>query len=69
MGFKSLLSKPFAKWVLRGVRKNAANAIACQDNQFNQLIAKARSTAFGRDHDFASIQSEADFRKRVPIAD
>jgi hypothetical protein len=31
------------------------------------LVARARATRFGRDHDFAAIRSVADFQARVPI--
>lgn len=33
------------------------------------LIRRNQSTAFGRDHGFNSIESLADYRKRVPISD
>lgn len=69
MGFKSLLSIPFANWIMRSVRKNAANAIECQDRQFSNLVAQGKKTAFGKDHDFENIRTVSDFRQRVPIAD
>ena len=33
------------------------------------LLRKNSETGFGREHNFAEIQSEADFRRRVPIRD
>ncbi len=40
-----------------------------QQKVFQQLIASAKTTAFGNDHDFSSINSHSDFINRVPIRD
>ena len=34
-----------------------------------ELLHKNAETAFGRDHDFVNIRTEADFRRQVPIQD
>lgn len=36
---------------------------------FNELISKAKSTAFGQDHDFLRIRNHEQFKAHVPIRD
>lgn len=69
MGVRSIFSKPLAAWVVRKQEKWAANAAATQRRVFRKLIADARGTAFGKDHDFAGINSYEDFKQRVPVTD
>jgi phenylacetate-coenzyme A ligase PaaK-like adenylate-forming protein len=69
MGLKAALSKPFAAFVVRGINKWKANAVLAQQKTLHRLVASAKHTAFGQDHGFASIDSYADFKKRVPIRD
>jgi GH3 auxin-responsive promoter len=69
MGIKSALLRPFSKLVARRIDRMAANAVACQDKIFKNIIEKGRNTAFGRDHNFTSIQSHQDFIKNVPVRD
>lgn len=40
-----------------------------QHEQFDHLVSKAATTAFGREYDFASIRSYDDFASRVPVRD
>jgi hypothetical protein len=40
---------------------------ACQRRELRKLVAAARDTRFGRDHDFARIRSVADYQARVPL--
>jgi hypothetical protein len=69
MGLKSALSKPFAAWVNRQVSRWKNNPIAAQDKVFRALLNKAKSTAFGQDHGFETIQTYQDFKNSVPIRD
>jgi len=69
MGLKSALSKPFAAWVNRQVLRWKNNPILAQDKVFRTLLFKAKSTAFGQDHGFETIQNYSDFKKRIPIRD
>ena len=69
MGFKSTLVQPFAKYIARKIDRWAARAVECQDEVFAELMRKGKQTVFGKDHDFASIKSYEDFKKRVPIRD
>ena len=47
-------------------RKAIAPASA-QERQLLQLVEKAKDTQFGADHDFASIETVADYQRRVPV--
>jgi len=40
---------------------------AAQQRQLLQLVAKAKNTEFGTDHDFANITTVADYQRRVPV--
>ena len=69
MGFKALLSKPFAALVNKRLNKLRKNAPALQQQTFTQLIAQAQNTAFGKDHGFEGIKTYQDFKKAVPLHD
>ncbi|MEO6977060.1 MAG: GH3 auxin-responsive promoter family protein, partial [Mucilaginibacter sp.] len=59
----------FAAIVNSRLNKLRKNAVALQQKTFQQLIAKAQSTAFGADHHFEKINNYDDFKKNVPIRD
>ncbi len=69
MGFRSILIRPFANWIARSIDRWSSDAIGRQEEILHQLIAKARDTAFGRDHDFSNIHNYEEFKKAVPIRD
>ncbi|RZK39693.1 MAG: GH3 auxin-responsive promoter family protein [Pedobacter sp.] len=69
MGLKAALSKPFAAWVVKKIKKWKDNPLQAQQAVFLKLISSAKNTAFGRDHQFASIQNYTDFKANVPIRD
>jgi hypothetical protein len=69
MGLKAALSKPFAALVVRGINKWKKNAVAAQRETLLGLVAGAKHTAFGKDHDFTGIRNYEDFKKRVPVRD
>lgn len=69
MGFRSFLIRPFAHNIARSIDRWSSDAIARQEKILYQLVAKARDTAFGRDHHFSEIRSYADFINAVPIRD
>lgn len=66
---KAALSIPFAKIVAKRIKKWSLNPIKTQQQVFKHLIASAKNTAFGADHDFKSIKSYSDFIAKVPIRD
>lgn len=69
MGIKSLLAKPFAAYIASKVKKDAQHALAQQEQLLQLLLQKGAQTAFGNDHQFASIQSYEAFKKQVPVRD
>ena len=69
MSVKSVFAIPFAKQVRKRIYKWANNPYKTQDKVFQKLILKAKNTAFGKDHDFASIKNYEDFKARVKVND
>ena len=69
MGIKSKLIKPFANRITRNIERRAKKPVKEQNRIFRDLIARARNTQFGQDHDFQTISNYPDFRDRVPIRD
>lgn len=69
MGVKAILSKMFASWVNRDIDHMRQNAVALQQQTLQQLISKAKDTAFGKDHHFANIHTYEDFKAFVPVRD
>ena len=48
-------------------RKPTSDPVAAQRQQLLLLVEAAKDTTFGRDHDFAAIETVADYQQRVPI--
>lgn len=69
MGWKSWAIKPYAALIARKTRAMAKSAVADQEEIRKQLIAKARKTAYGKDHNFDDIENYEDFIKYIPIRD
>ncbi|RKR83973.1 GH3 auxin-responsive promoter [Mucilaginibacter gracilis] len=69
MGLKAALSKPFAALINLRLNKLRKNAVPMQQQVFLKLIAQAKNTAFGIDHNFSDIKTYADFKRNVPIRD
>lgn len=69
MGIRSILAKPAAKYISQQTRKWSSNPFETQKAVFKTIIRKAKETKFGKDHDFAGIQTYDDFRSRVPVRD
>ncbi len=69
MGFRSVLIRPFANMIARSIDRWSSDAIGRQEKILYQLVAKARNTAFGRDHHFSEIRGYEDFKNAVPIRD
>lgn len=66
---KSLLVRPFAKYVAYQTEQVRRHAIRDQQKIFQYLIDKGKSTIFGKDHHFDSIKNHSDFTSQVPIRD
>jgi hypothetical protein len=69
MGFRSILVRPFAKYIARNIQHWSANAVACQEKIMHQLLRDAAPTAFGKDHQFQGIRDYEGFKKAIPIRD
>ncbi|MDP5168860.1 MAG: GH3 auxin-responsive promoter family protein [Bacteroidia bacterium] len=67
MSLKSTIGLWLARERAKGIRKEAAQAVALQKRTFSQLIKMASPTAFGKEHGFDSIRSHQDFMQRVPV--
>jgi len=66
---KAALSKPFAKYVANQIKRWASKPVETQDKVFKKLIKDAKSTAFGKDHNFTNIITYEDFKQSVPVRD
>ncbi|MFY0654325.1 MAG: GH3 auxin-responsive promoter family protein [Cyclobacteriaceae bacterium] len=69
MGFRSLLSKPFAKQVVKKQRQWMSNPEDAQNAILKEIVKKASATNFGKDHNFSSIKNHIDFRSAIPVRD
>jgi len=69
MSLKSILAKPFAKYIYNKTQKWANNPIKTQEKVFKTLIEKAKDTQFGIDHNFNNIKTHTDFVNQVPVRD
>jgi len=67
--FKAALSKPFAKYVAKRIKKWSSKPVETQQKVFENLISEAKDTAFGKDHNFNAISSYEAFQANVPIRD
>ena len=61
MSIKSIVAKIFASIVVKHIAKWANDPVATQQKVFEKLIAKAKNTSFGRDHNFNEIGSHDSF--------
>lgn len=69
MGIRSVLSKPYAAYVVAQQRKWMARSAEVQAEWRNRLVADAQQTVFGNDHRFADIRTYEDFKQAVPVRD
>tara|TARA_Y100000385_G_scaffold237595_1_gene252162 strand:+ start:5014 stop:6510 length:1497 start_codon:yes stop_codon:yes gene_type:complete len=69
MFLKSLGAKILAKRATKKIQKWASNPIETQQKTFQSLIAEAKNTSFGEDHNFQQIKTYSDFVKQVPVRD
>ncbi len=69
MGIRSILSKPFASYVVTQQKKWEAQPVDFQEKTLKSIVARAANTVFGKDHNFGDIRSYDDFKKNVPVKD
>ena len=66
---KELGAHVWARLAAKETKRWASKPIETQEKVFQDLIKKAKDTAFGKDHDFANIRNMQDFQARVPVRD
>jgi len=66
---KSFLGKQLAEFVVSQTRKWSNAPLKTQEKVFQHLIRTAKKTAFGKDHNFASVKTYEDFKSQVPVRD
>lgn len=69
MGIISTLVRPIARQITNKINKEAQQALVLQQNTLTNLIAMAKNTVFGKEHNFKEIKTHQDFVKNVPIRD
>ncbi len=69
MKIKSLLAKPFASYIYKGIRKGMTTAVADQEHILKNLIKTGRSTEFGKQAGLDKVNTYAEFREAVAIRD
>jgi hypothetical protein len=69
MGIRSTLAKPFAAFIAKQTHEWSLNPSLFQQRIFKNLVETGKDSFFGKDHDFASIKTYEDFKKRVPVRD
>lgn len=69
MGIKSLLAKPFARYIANKVKKDAAMAIQHQQQTFRYLMQQVANTNFGKDHHLQAETTYEQFKQLVPVRD
>ncbi|MEL6846090.1 MAG: GH3 auxin-responsive promoter family protein, partial [Bacteroidota bacterium] len=69
MSLKTLIGLAWARRRYRQIARIRKQAVALQEQTFQQLIEQGKRTAFGQEHGFDQIKSYADFQQRVPVRD
>lgn len=69
MFLKSFAAKLFATRIAKKTAKWVNKPVVSQERVFKNLLKSAENTSFGKDHNFASIKSHAEFVAKVPIRD
>ncbi|MES2411068.1 MAG: GH3 auxin-responsive promoter family protein [Bacteroidota bacterium] len=69
MSVKSIAAKIFANVIHKKTQKWVQHPVETQQRVFQNLLATAKKTQFGKDHNFAGIKSYDEFARQVPIRD
>lgn len=69
MGLKSMLARPYARYVASNVRQWSAKPHEKQNEIFRSLLGIAQNTYFGKEHGFQGIKSYEEYKLLVPIRD
>ena len=66
---KRCLAKLFSLIVVKKIESTYNKVPELQAKILKHLIKKAKTTEFGRDHNFSNIFSHEDFTRNVPVRD
>lgn len=69
MGWRSILSKPLAKYICSQEEKDLSLAVQLQKQLLQELLKKGSNTEFGKKHQFVKIRTYREYRAAVPIRD
>lgn len=69
MQIKSLLAKPFANYVYKGVRKGMATAVEDQESILKELLKTGKITEFGKEHQLQNVSLYEEYIQAVPVRD
>ena len=69
MKIKSLLAKPFASYIYKGIKKGMLTAVEDQEAILKDLLKTGKLTDFGKEHQFNNIQGYEQFSQAVPVRD
>ncbi|MBL7700203.1 MAG: GH3 auxin-responsive promoter family protein [Chitinophagaceae bacterium] len=69
MKIKSLLAKPFASYIYKGIKKGMVTAVEDQEAILKDLLKTGKTTEFGKEHHFNNIQGYDQYRQAVPLRD
>ena len=69
MSIKSSLSFPFAKYIVSKNKKWKNNAVKVQSDLLLSLVKQAKTTQFGKYHNFTKISNYTDWKNNVPVRD
>lgn len=69
MSIKTFAAKIFANYIFSKTQAWAGNPVATQQKVFEDLIRQAENSQFGKDHQFSTLKTVADFAKQVPVRD
>lgn len=69
MKIKSLLAKPFAHYIYKGIKKSMTTAVADQETILKELLKTGKATEFGKDHHLQDVNVYEEFVQAVPVRD
>ncbi len=69
MKLKSILAKPFAKYIIEKKTKDEQNPVAVQLEWMKSLIKSAKNTSIGKDLQFSQIENYKTFKASIPLMD
>jgi hypothetical protein len=69
MQIKSLLAKPFANYVYKGVKKGMNTAVEDQESILKDLLKTGRLTEFGKEHHLDKVSIYEEYVQAIPVRD